>query len=833
MTIYYTNLDTDPIGVTPVTWTSRNGANATYTPQYSAPAVKERVLLMTATVSADNVATQNSIDADANRANFDLLTCIKLSDMTTLQAGLVARGSGTTSFTGYSAVLAPAGNSIKLQTLSAGVSTLVVSVAFTFVAGANYFLRFRGNGTTIQAKTWLATTPEPTAWNISVTDSTFTAAGSVGFRIVPTATGQTTSFNFLSSGTNGDTAPTPLTNLQYTAWLSDQTQMREVLFEASLTGYNAGVSPFTKTVNAYFSKHGFTSKPGDVIPSKYYSALIKTAPTFVQKMPTAYAGLATTGLGAITLFNQNGVANLFGTEAGLDAMTRVNFRRSFARVLFGAPAWPRYDFRTVILGRMGKPTGLISNEISVAISDLSDAFNVPLTTQKYSGGGYNGQYKAVGFYGGIGSLFEIPRTDDANLIYSLTDSSLTYVTGVSIFDTTTAGALVTLTGTSALSAINTTTGDFTSATPHGMTVNYKIQLFGPAPAPFNISTLYYVIAAGLTTTNFRLSATRGGAVILPTTTTGSTQSFYTFGFDFNASNATVQLANNPAGRVLMQVNGISADPQNIYDKIFYRSGLSADFLGNSAPALLNDISNAYPALFFGVGLHTCAEAFSAFANGIQSWYGFTAAGRFQYGRVKVPAATAKFTFGSADSQQSSMTLQDVLRPIDFSSAQVTYAPTFLMGGFIQSSSQGVQQGYSVAPAWNYGSAAIPLDNHPENLDANSTFKVNLTIADVSIFSSILPQIVALYQTKLGIFSSKFRLSAIEVEIGDTISVTTSRYGWKVYTSSDPASPDNLATIDATLCVVIGKTVNLDGGSFPIQLDLMRPIPGYFPTGDLN
>ena len=268
----------------------------------------------------------------------------------------------------------------------------------------------------------------------------------------------------------------------------------------------------------------------------------------------------------------------------------------------------------------------------------------------------------------------------------------------------------------------------------------------------------------------------------------------------------------------------------IFERIFTRCGLTADNLSPlSASAFLPDVPTNTSMLFYGAGLHTCAEALTAYATGTQSWYGFTAAGQFQYGRVKLPTSTPKFTFGSADSATSSMTLVDVIRPIDFTTAQVTYDPWFLTGGPLQSSQQNARQGYKVLSTYSYGAASIPLDSHPENLDSNKTYSVNLVTND----STFRNQLITLYKTKLGIFSSRFRWSAIEVEIGDTISVSNSRYGWKVYSSSDPASPDNTATIDATLCVVIGKTVNLDGGPFPVQLDLMRPIPGYFPTGDLN
>ena len=833
MAVSFTNFDTDPIGAALVPWTSRNGGTPVVTPRYGTPAVKTRYLEFNSSAGGYQMMTQNAIDADAARANCDLLTIVNKSQSTSASPWLIARASGTTSGTAYIAILDWVNGFLQIFSSASGALTGLVNTAITVNATADYFFRFNVTGSVLTAKLWLAAAAESTALIATVTNTTIATAGSVGIGSNASAAGQTAAFNFFSVGTGTDIAPTPLTNAQYTAWLTDQTQMREVLLEAQLTGYNAGTAPYTKTVNAYFSKYGFTAKPGDIIPSKYYAALIKTAPTFSQKMPTAFAGLATTGLGAFTFLNQNGVASLFGTEPGLDAMLRVNFQRSFARVLLGAPAWPRYDFRTVIVGRIGKPTASVKNEIGVNISDMSDAFNVPLTTQKYSSGPYSGQYKAVGLYGSTTGYVEPPRIDDVNLVYSLGDQVLTGTISARVYDTNAAGALIPLFNDSPcfISTVTNGSPDLGCSAAHGLLANYKVEFQSSTPPPFATNNYYYVLAAGLTSTSFRLGISPGGAAILVTGPVVGTLPFTVSTFYFDASSSTFSLLNSPAGRIMALPNGpVPSITTTIFERIFTRCGLTADNLSPlSASAFLPDVPTNTSMLFYGAGLHTCAEALTAYATGTQSWYGFTAAGQFQYGRVKLPTSTPKFTFGSADSATSSMTLVDVIRPIDFTTAQVTYDPWFLTGGPLQSSQQNARQGYKVLSTYSYGAASIPLDSHPENLDSNKTYSVNLVTND----STFRNQLITLYKTKLGIFSSRFRWSAIEVEIGDTISVSNSRYGWKVYSSSDPASPDNTATIDATLCVVIGKTVNLDGGSFPVQLDLMRPLPGYFPTGDLN
>ena len=84
---------------------------------------------------------------------------------------------------------------------------------------------------------------------------------------------------------------------------------------------------------------------------------------------------------------------------------------------------------------------------------------------------------------------------------------------------------------------------------------------------------------------------------------------------------------------------------------------------------------------------------------------------------------------------------------------------------------------------------------------------------------------------LGIFEFTTRLSASQLNIGDTISLTHPRYHWKQWTGSDDASPDNTATIDSRLAVVIGIATDVAKGTTKIKC--FRRIPGYYPTTDLN
>lgn len=75
--------------------------------------------------------------------------------------------------------------------------------------------------------------------------------------------------------------------------------------------------------------------------------------------------------------------------------------------------------------------------------------------------------------------------------------------------------------TVASSAQNTSNGIWTTGT-NTYTVNQPITITGTPPTGFLTGTTYYIISAGLSTTTIELSATQGGAVLLPTGTSACT-----------------------------------------------------------------------------------------------------------------------------------------------------------------------------------------------------------------------------------------------------------------------------------------------------------------------
>ncbi|WP_069804002.1 hypothetical protein [Thermogemmatispora onikobensis] len=75
------------------------------------------------------------------------------------------------------------GRQLVLLKSSGGMQTRLASVPFSAQANRFYSLRFRIQGDRLQARAWLAGTPEPSQWQVSARDSTF-QSGFGGLRLV-------------------------------------------------------------------------------------------------------------------------------------------------------------------------------------------------------------------------------------------------------------------------------------------------------------------------------------------------------------------------------------------------------------------------------------------------------------------------------------------------------------------------------------------------------------------------------------------------------------------------------------------------------------------------
>lgn len=206
MTTYSTSFDSDTVGSAPSGWTARwVTANNTWAVRSKASASGGQCLENTGTAFGHHLLTWDTIDADANRANSEILALVRTSGSSSSdQFRLAVRGSGAAGAeTAYDLMLTLGSGTLEIRRFVAGVATNLTGVTVpSLIANAWYYVRFRANGTSLQGKYWLDGTDEPSSWAVSVTDSTVTAAGWVGVgNYDPNGTRDIDTFMV---GTNGD-----------------------------------------------------------------------------------------------------------------------------------------------------------------------------------------------------------------------------------------------------------------------------------------------------------------------------------------------------------------------------------------------------------------------------------------------------------------------------------------------------------------------------------------------------------------------------------------------------------------------------------------------------
>lgn len=161
-------------------------------------------LQATSASSHNEALVWNDIDADGDRADFEILCQVYVDVTTASQRVLAGRisTSGATR-TGYAVRLRT--NSFDTYRFNGATFTLITAGTFSVASGTWCWVRFRVNGTTIRARAWADGDSEPGTWQCDTTDSTYSTAGHVG--ALKGANTNTQLWRYFGVGTNGDTAP--------------------------------------------------------------------------------------------------------------------------------------------------------------------------------------------------------------------------------------------------------------------------------------------------------------------------------------------------------------------------------------------------------------------------------------------------------------------------------------------------------------------------------------------------------------------------------------------------------------------------------------------------
>jgi hypothetical protein len=156
----------------------------------------------------------DAVDSDTNRANAEVMIRFRVTEtLVDYPVGIVVRGSGSAgSETGYVLQFLEYSSQdmqIRIAKYVSGTASTLVStgseIYYPFATNTWGYLRFRANGSTLQAKTWNESSPEPEGWFLETTDTDVTAAGWIG--LWGFAANQNVDVDWISVGTDGDAAP--------------------------------------------------------------------------------------------------------------------------------------------------------------------------------------------------------------------------------------------------------------------------------------------------------------------------------------------------------------------------------------------------------------------------------------------------------------------------------------------------------------------------------------------------------------------------------------------------------------------------------------------------
>ena len=213
MATYSTSFDSYTTDAQPSDWAMRwLTTGVTWATRAKSGAEGGKVLERTQTTIARAHLSWDAVDADATRADSEILVRFRQSVNNVAVMQLYARASGSAgSETFYSVELASvSATSLVLGSRNGGVFNAIdsgVTQADILGLKANswYYCRFRVNGTSLKARIWEDGKEEPSTWQLDAVDSAISAAGWSG--VGANFSGTTVDYDWFSVGTNGDTAP--------------------------------------------------------------------------------------------------------------------------------------------------------------------------------------------------------------------------------------------------------------------------------------------------------------------------------------------------------------------------------------------------------------------------------------------------------------------------------------------------------------------------------------------------------------------------------------------------------------------------------------------------
>lgn len=519
-----------------------------------------------------------------------------------------------------------------------------------------------------------------------------------------------------------------------------------------------------------------------------------------------------------------------------DYWSRMCFDRDDFRLEIGGEGWSRWNFRPLIVGRIGDPTAPESDILRFQVRGLDDILQGDLNPDVFTSGPALGmrEPRLFGGFENTHGRLEPVLVDSATSKYEISRNAINASSGHAFEN----NVDLAFNNGLAVSAVNTVTGEITFPSAHGLAVDSRLYWIASPPLGMSVGVEYWVRSGLFTSAKITLATTRGGAAItggagtLGGTFTGLNYYFTVTGPSY------VTLTVAPAATSRITVDGVYEDNGYggneatlnalLQSIIFSTMGVSLNYKDTAyfTPPAFNANLIGY---YAGPKPVSAIAALNEIAIGMTCWVMQDVDGMFRWAMVDLPSATPRRYLGGSEILADAMTLETVIRKVDFSKASFSYAPWFLNGGPIQGSTPQLQFGKEFL-SYTWPVAFFPMDDYPPWVDMDASKRFDSYYSGSAGAPTHRTRLLGIYKKKSGIFKVPAAMPAIEWNIGETVQIDHDRLDWKNFSASNPSSPDNSSSFDARNAIIVGLDIDPDSDEpFAQMIRLWRPIPAYFPT----
>lgn len=580
-------------------------------------------------------------------------------------------------------------------------------------------------------------------------------------------------------------------------WL-ERPNHRCVLIRLTFLGAVIGSPSASAEYHVHIANMPYVSRATDSLPNQIFEACVVDIPSFTRRMSEQLEGRSTQSAGDLIVSNEytlddNGQVLVAGVRDDWKRMVWLRIEQ-----WLGDPSWPFDDFRQIL---DGFPTVYDAggHKIGFRIGDKGTLLSRPVITTLLGGSGPDADKVAPYLIGNFAAnlqprLYDLTGTFGQEYILSLMDSGgiveeLSDSRGILVFEDRNP-----LSGDRTGASVNAGTDTITASADHGFFENTRLRFSDSGaglPGGLAVLTDYWVVATGLTATEFMVSATPGGSPVNLTSDPGA------FGITYyNWTQATVGgmagfwVAGNPSGLITVTTWGL----RGTSGAIRYSPGdliseaLSSDLTNTPLSSSDIDATNfAAVKTMLGVGKQvtyflreriTFEELFDKLMLTVGGWWGFSRGGLLQIGRLDLPSAgTPAYSFIDDDIEAGSMKLLRLIPPRAQVKllADVNWTVQTVFAGTVDQSERAI---YSKAGVEYLGAPTI------SSWEDDPTSHRDATYPDA--YQTYFPQqnagtqaeadrLATLFQRPTGIWGFQTHHAAYLLNLGDLIYVEAAAY----------------------------------------------------------